>query len=245
MEWAKAKNILIILLLTLNVLLGSVSLARYFENQGVSDVYQGVMSILGTRDITISCEIPDNQIESAYIIYESNRTQTLESNKPEHHDSLDMNTAEQIDTDIKKIMDANGIDLSAYILDNLTTDDVTGTTTAQYLLSYQGELVFDSWVHVKISSDGAVQDIRGTYRTVKGFAENGRKEVLPAYLVLLKNYTDSGTVIQKIDLGFIGREHEASAFKETEEGAVWRVRQEDGTTRFFEALYGDELVEVG
>ena len=242
MEWSKAKNILIVLLLLLNLSLVLAIFARFMDTGGTIEVYRGVMSILDARGITIGCNIPNTRIEKPNLVYENNRM--IDDSIPVLQAQVSTETTEQMDADIRRIMADGGVDLSSYVLDGVMPGVVPGDNNVNYLLSYEGELVFDSWVNLLVDESGAIRTVRGNYRTVKGFSDKEQTAVLPVYLVLLKQYMTPGPAISEIHLGFMSQSGSGEdAFKESEEGAVWRIRQEDGTTRFFEALYGDEIVE--
>jgi hypothetical protein len=112
----------------------------------------------------------------------------------------------------------------------------------QYILNYQGKLVFDSVFLVRVSPSGGISEITANCRGIRGVSEDKSMPVIPAYQVILKNYPGPDQTIRAVEIGFMGQNSgQESAFIESEEGAVWRVRLDDGSARFFEAAYGDEI----
>ena len=261
MEWGKAKSTLIILLALLNAVLLTANLGRVLDKRSVTEVYQGTMEILESRGIVVECEMPKERDKSAHLIYELNNSYRMSDPLPGErsnvgHAAVALPDAKRWDAEIRRMTAGSNIDLSTFVLDRIelsnggavsgssgAAGDDGGDVVVRYLLSYQGELIFDSGIDFIVAPDGSIAQVVGNYRSVKGFSDNKPTEVLPAHLVLLKNYPDAGSVIARIDLGFMSQSaSDDSVYRESEEGAVWRIRQADGTTRFFEALYGDEIV---
>jgi hypothetical protein len=147
----------------------------------------------------------------------------------------------RMDEAVRRALAQKGMDLSAFVTDAIVSE-ADGGVTAQYILAYQDQLVFDSGFEVRVAPSGGIAEITANCRGIRGVSDNKSMRVIPAYQVILKNYRGPDQVIRAIEIGFMGQNSDQeNLFIESEEGAVWRVRLEDGTTRFFEAAYGDEI----
>ena len=264
MDWAKAKNILILLLLALNTLLAALLIIRY---TGGTDgkLYANVANILLERGITLKCEFPKKITDSGLLKYgdgaryvencakilfnnggEAARIEMLgrESVRYENAgpgENLNTTTSQTLDSDIRRTFTEWGIDLSGFITD-YTAETGGGGHYFNYIYVYGGKPVFDNNISVAVNKDGGITEATVSYREIKSASGDSLMKVVPAYQVILKNYYESGDVIASIDIGFMGQNTARdNPFVESEEGAVWRVKLEDGSERFFEATYGDEI----
>jgi hypothetical protein len=263
MDWARAKNILIVLLIVLNLALTGTIVSRAIGSGADRELYTSVIQILNNRGITILCDFP-KQVTSSEVLYygyganyvkscedalyggeftvfqrfgdESFRYTNL---KPK--ENLNTTSMSVLDTAIRGALAAKGIDLSGYTTDySIKSGD--GSYIYQYIREYKGKLIFDSYFIVTVNREGGIAEITISYREINTASLDKLMKVMPAYQVILKNFNESGDVIVSINIGFLGQNMDPiNKYKESKEGAVWRVRLEGGAERFFDAAYGEEI----
>jgi hypothetical protein len=264
MDWAKAKNILILMLLALNLLLAAILINRM---AGGADraLYTSVTNIMCDRGVSVDCEFPKKITDSSLLIYgdgaryvencakilvinggsaariEMLGRESLKYFNPDPYEALSVVSATALDTALRKMFTEWGISLTGFITDfSAKTED--GGYYFKYIFAYAGNLVFDNNIDVTVNKDGGISGVTINYREIKSASNDNLMKVIPAYQVILKNYYVSGDVITSINIGFMGQNTARdNPFVESEEGAVWRVKLDDGSERFFEATYGDEI----
>ena len=265
MDWARAKNILIILLFVLNLTLTATIVSSAIGGSADMELYTSVTHILNDRGIIMLCEYPKQITSSELLIYgdgarfvehcakalssrgiisarvEMLGRESLRYTNAHPDEDLDTDSISVLDTAIRALLEEWGVDLAGFATDYATRGG-DGSFNYQYILDYKGKLVFDSNVNVTVDEDGGITEITLSYREIKAASLDKLMKVMPAYQVLLKNYYESGDVIISINIGFMGQNTARdNPYKESDEGAVWRVRLDDGSERFFEAAYGDEI----
>ena len=265
MDWARAKNILIILLFALNLTLTTAIINRAIGGGADRELYASVTRILTDRGIVMKCEYPKQITSSELLIYgdgarfvencarafnrhirdagwvEMIGRESLRYTNSRPDENLNTSSITALDDSIRQTLGEWGVDISSFTTDYATISS-DGSFYFQYILDYKGKLVFDSNVNVTVNTDGGIVEISLSYREIKSASIDKLMKVIPAYQVLLKNLYESGSVIDSINIGFMGQNTARdNPFIESEEGAVWRVRLEDGSERFFEAAYGDEI----
>ena len=265
MDWARAKNILIILLFALNLTLTATIVSGAIGGNADRELYNSVTHILNDRGIIMQCDYPKQITSSELLIYGdgarfvehcakafNNRAisaarvemlgrESLRFTNARPDENLDTGSITALDTAIRGAFEEWGVDISGFTTDYATRGG-DGSFFYQYILDYKGKLVFDSNVNVTVNEDGGISEITLSYREIKSASLDKLMKVMPAYQVLLKNYHESGDIIVSINIGFMGQNTARdNPYKESDEGAVWRVRLEDGSERFFEAAYGDEI----
>jgi len=269
MDWARAKNILIALLAALNLILAAAIATRSAGDGIDGSFYVSVERILSDRGVRVLCAFPKQDMDSVLLVYGdgarfvgncanalSGGANTLagdgarvemsgreglvyENAAPEER--LNTSSIAELDADIRQALKDRGVDIARFTTD-YAEETGDGGFALRYILDFRGNMVFDSRVDVTVNGEGGITRIAINYREIKAVSQDRRSEVIPAYQVLLKNYYGEGPAISSIDIGFKGRDRARdNPFAESEEGAVWRVRQEDGTERFFESAYGDEI----
>ena len=265
MDWARAKNILIILLFALNLTLATAIVGRTIGGGADRELYGSVTKILSDRGVIVQCDYPKQISSSELLIYgdgaryvetcaralnrrirdagwvEMLGRESLRYTNSRPDEGLNTASISALDTAIRNILGEWGIDLAGFTTDYATVGG-DGSFFFQYILDYKGKLVFDSNINVTVNGDGGIMEITLGYREIKSASVDRLMKVIPAYQVLLKNFNESGSVIVSINIGFMSQNTvRDNPFVESEEGAVWRVRMDDGSERFFEATYGDEL----
>ena len=268
MDWARAKNILIVLLLVLNATLTAVIVDRMTGGDADRAFYASVTRILDDRGVAMHCDFPRQVTDSGLLMYgdgakfvencaralsnNGNNTARIEMAGRESlrytnelaDENLSTASISALDTAIRRKFAEWNIDMSVFITD-ATIIDAGGNYYYHYILDYQGNPVFDSNISVAVDKEGSVREISINYREIKSASAEKLMKVIPAYQVVLKNFYDAGAAITSINIGFMGQNTARdNPFIESEEGAVWRVKLDDGTERFFEATYGDEIIKT-
>jgi len=263
MDWARAKNIMIILLFALNLMLTGTIVSRAFGGGADRELYASVTRILNERGVTMMCGFPKKVTSSDLLIYSDGARfvelcakalsggyasrverlgrESLRYTNPRPEENLNMSSMSALDNAIHQNLENRGVSLSGFTTD-YSTKSSDGNYFFQYILDYKGKLVFDSNISVTVNREGGITEITISYRDIKDVSLDKIMKVIPAYQVILKNYYENGSTIISINIGFMGQNMARdNPFVESEEGAVWRVRLDDGTERFFEATYGDEI----
>ncbi|MDR1439565.1 MAG: two-component system regulatory protein YycI [Clostridiales bacterium] len=321
MDWSKAKNILITLLLALNATLLATVVGRAVDTGASRRIYGDVAQILEKRGVRMLCEFPKDVRDSELLIYEDSAgymaalagrlaggagtagagagsagagadsagsgaagagaadsgadgtgaggsgaagaaagglqgaaevrllgRAALAYRNPSPAEALAVADDAALDSGARAALEAKGIDLSQFGLDSLARGDSDGDGIDDggarlfYVQRHGGKPVFDSTVAVSVSASGGISAIEVRHRAIKDVSQDRQMSVVPAYQVVLKHYAGGGQAIRSIDIGFMGQDEPSeSPLVESEEGAVWRVRTDDGGERFFEAAYGDEI----
>ena len=268
MDWAKSKTIMIVMLLALNLFMAGFLINRELGDSADNAFYANVTDILNGRGVTLNCKFPKKINDSGLLIYgdgarfaancakaldgrgdaevEMTGRESLRYHNPNPDENLNVSSIPALDAAVRKLMRETGIDLANFKLDYSSENSreyaVGDGYFLQYVLEYDGNLVFDSNVNVTVTRGGGISSIHINYREIKSALGEKHMKVVPAYQVILKNYHNGGDVIASINLGFMGQNTARdNPYVESEEGAVWRVRLIDGSERFFEATYGDEI----
>jgi hypothetical protein len=244
------------------VLAGTI-LNRSFGGGVDRALYDTIMRILDDRGVTVLCDLPGNVNSSEILIYgdgarfvegcartldvsasarvEMLSRESLRYTNLRPEEALATTSVGALDTAVRRELATKGIDLSDFATDYATKGG-DGNFFFQYVLDYKGKLVFDSSVSVMVNQSGGITELTINYREIKAAARDKLMKVMPVYQVILKNYYESGDAISQVNIGFMGQNtSRENPFIESEEGAVWRMRLDDGTERFFEAAYGDEI----
>jgi len=265
MDWARAKKILIVLLVMLNLTLTAAIISRAIGGGADRAFYSNVTRVLGDRGVTMRCDFPKQITSSEQLVYgdgarfvescakalisvdrraawvEMPGRESLRYINLRPDENLNTASVSALDADIRRVLGEWGVDMAGFTTD-YTAKTANGEHYYQFILDYKGKLVFDSNINVYVNGDGGIAEIAISYREIKGVTIDKLMSVIPAYQVLLKNYYEEGAVVESISIGFMGQNMaRENPFKESEECAVWRVRLEDGSERFFEAAYGDEI----
>jgi regulatory protein YycI of two-component signal transduction system YycFG len=260
LDWARAKNILIILLFVLNMLLTGTIVSRAIGGGADRELYASVMRVLEERNIEIKCSFPKQITSSALLVYgdgtrfveacaaalssygmvEMLGKESLRYTNFQPAEALNTSSEAALDAAIRRVLGEKGVNLSSFTMD-YTTKSGNGDYFYQYILEYKGKLVFDSNINVSVTPEGGIEEITINYREITNATKDKLMKVMPAYQVILKNFNESGDVIKSINIGFMGQNTRENFFRESDEGAVWRLRLEDGSERFFEAVYGEEI----
>lgn len=101
--------------------------------------------------------------------------------------------------------------------------------------------LYSNYVEVTVSKNGITYL---KYNNRKAKEITGSQKIMPAYQILIKNLTeDSGTIINKIDLGF-GEQFVGNDTKVLDDIPVWRITAEKSkkiTERYFKVYNGEEV----
>jgi len=270
MDWGRAKSILIIMLLALNIFLLAniflISAGDAFRGQDVS----AASRILEKRGVGLKCRIPAsaNSVGKLFFketavnrpavfkrlfgsaqnppsftspgakIADGSKTLNFEGDNSftfeDKHPSVDINLAGPGGNgeNIKKLLAEMRLPVSSFYLDG-TTNNPDGTVTCVLYEKYGGYAVFDNYA-VVTALDGRLASLKWHYKKPENIVPGARK-IISASQILLKNYiAGDKAVITSIDLGFMEYKLERDT-KELYGLPVWRIRTEDGKTRYFKA----------
>jgi len=263
MDWARAKNILIFMLIALNLVLAATIVTRAVGGAADRDFYESVTDILKSRGVDMRCDFPNHVTNSGLLVYgdgarsvdncartllaSTEGAEIIMSGRESFHytntnpeENLNTVSATALDTSIRRTLAERGIDLSGFVTD-YTVKTQGGDYFFQYIFNYQNNLVFDSKIGVTVDDTGGITNISLNYREIKAASPEKIMDIIPAYQILLMSFYEEAVIIS-IDIGFMGQNTaRENPFMESEEGAVWRIRLNDGSERFFEATYGNEI----
>lgn len=266
MDWSKAKNILILIFIVLNVFL-LVYLGVYTKSSNVSkEAVISTLNVLKKNGIVIApmCEIPKYNKKTPMLMLEgensfvfsndssldSNNSNTNDSNTNKNIDiNKNMDFQKNIDIDNIKnaekysraYLETQDIKISNFILDKYfkNSDKIV---TLVFIEKYKGFLIFDNKISVSISENG-IKNIASNIKKIKGFTKTP-SVIMPAHQVLLKNfYNKKDITIKSIDIGFKGFNSEdyGQESKETYQGPAWRITTDEGMEIFLKAYDGEEI----
>jgi hypothetical protein len=247
-------------------MLTAVIVNRAIGGGADKDFYSSVTRILYERGVEMKCEYPKQITNSELLIYgdgirfvencaksivnsdrgaawwfEKRGRESFIYKNLRPDENLDTASIEALDADLRRVLGIWGIDLSDFTTD-YAIENSDGTFFIQFIFDYKGKLIFDNKIDILVNEDGGISELFISYREIKGASIDKLMKVIPVYRVLLKNFYEEGLVISSINIGFMGQNTEReNPFKESDEGAVWRIRLDDGTERFFEVTYGDEI----
>lgn len=277
MDLSKAKNILIVVFLSLNIFL-LIYISAYRMGQDVSrETISNTRRILDSRGVVLECEIPLRTGSMPRLMYGGGNFDRLRIAEKllgsAEASQGDISSGKEFVKDGRKLVFQNdhcfvfkdeapsggitasdkdgtekrlreflldlGIPVSTFKLDHYARSDDESVT---YILtdSYRNMLVFDNRVRVNITKNG-ISYMECSYREVKGFSQDRIKNIMPAYQVLLKNFSHGENIaITGIAVGFKGYEQQ-QGMVEYSEGPAWRISVKDGEPRYFKASDGEEI----
>lgn len=115
-----------------------------------------------------------------------------------------------------------------------------GTVTIAFKEKHKKYIVFNNDITITINKNGITQ-LKCSLIKIIGFDDTKIKKIVPAYQILLRNYIQHSrtTTITDIDIGF-----NFTGFTKGKRGTstsiipIWRVREQNGTDKFFSAIDG-------
>lgn len=264
MDWAKAKNLLIFLFLTLNIFL-AVYLFMSFHNDSSKKNILNTEKILMDRGYGLNAKIP-NISEASVLLYdkgELDKTFTASKllNKPllsnKDTDSspilnngnktitftskssftfkdetptkaIDISSKDKVEKYTRQLLRELKLPISNLYVDSYKINP-DKSISITFIEQYKKVFIFNNSFHFNISQKGLTL-LECNLVKVKGFVNNSKTSIVPAYQILLKYYVDGkNRIIENIDLGY--RIKVGGNGSKTPE---WRVKMEDGTTEFFD-----------
>ena len=215
MNWFRAKNIILLLMIALNIFLLTYIIA-YANSWGVSnETIQTAEKILSGRGINLECEIPT---------YCSD-TQRLKYGKSENKKSFTYDVhIDAKEKAIRKFLNSKGIVNSSYILDG-TSNNQNGSIVFNFIQKYKGFPVFDSYIKVTLTNKDQVF-LELSRKQIKGFSVDKTGDIAAAYQILLGNFDGSRQVtIADIDIGYKDTDiQERDNIEYMEQPPVWRIK---------------------
>ncbi|RIX52018.1 hypothetical protein D3P08_13635 [Paenibacillus nanensis] len=241
MDWSRAKSVLIISFLMLNVLLGYQLWLDIREqlnvNMNTDELPQDKVQLMGQKRITLSANLPAGTpklSDLTYLLISDSRKLTQPVPLKEPIDSaLNFNKAE-----LAKALDGQIPDIESYAYDLHNSRD--GVFVWYRIVD--GRPMFNVKLELYTSNlkiTGFKQDL------VADIIEGEEKQVIPAAKVvasLIETYLEEGSDITDIELGYHGQifdsEKQVSA-------PSWRVILEDGEIFYVHAISGEVATEGG
>lgn len=281
MDWSKAKTILIILFLLMNIFLG----VNVF-NQKIAPVYfskeeETAREILLKRGVILESDIPKQIMNSRKLTMEAKADFDLEkitlnllglkdvgnlasskgfiengNNSIKVENSFTFTYTDKSPSNYVNLKDAK--DVEKFALEfikkagitpkGLILDDVEDTNSNSNSNSYGNSKrlvfireksnikLFDSMINILISDKGVHEMTCSLPRP--SYDKKDADRIMPAYKVLLQNFTkDSNVIILSVDLGYTMNEEDGD-MKNFYERLTWRIKQKDGTVKYFDAVSG-------
>ncbi|WP_128895575.1 two-component system regulatory protein YycI [Longirhabdus pacifica] len=227
MEWGRAKTILIIAFLVLNVMLSYqlwTDNNLFWQSNVETEFKESVMQSLKENNITLSQEIPTHTPEVGEITIQTpiEEVGTFDFSPPD--------TVEQLEVQWKQVL-AFG---DQYEWDDFNSADGVYVYNQQY----NGFSMFEMNVVVDTQQSQAIT-YRQIYAAVNSNDNDNRQEVLSAFQalkLLIDNYLQIGANITSVELGYHGKIFDL----ETQVLAPkWRFTLADGTTYYVHAINGE------
>lgn len=239
MDWSKAKNVLIIIFIALNIFL-LANIVFYNLGQGISEeTILNTERILRNGGIVVQCDIPTYNSPTSSIDYESYKFDKQQIKDKLFGEGVDNSDKKQVEKYVRKVVKDIGINLDSYILDQFTMD-INGMVHLVFIEQFDGLLVFDNYVKIILSESG-ITYFECSFKKVRGLV-NEKQDIIPAHQILLKNYSGGGSVvITGIDMGFKGYSSDSNT-KKSSQSPVWRITEQGGVFRFFSAIDGTEIL---
>ncbi len=266
MDWARAKNVILLLLVVFNLFLGSRMISYIMERNIPAETIKNTVTILESRGVMLKCEIPRYNKDTAKLKYgsfiydkEQISKKLLGEGSESDREILFSSDSSFIMTDgspVDTIKDFNAKTAEAWIRSKYTekgligpeyileekTVNSDGTISLVFNQKYKGMMVFGNYVEAIVSKNGITR-LEAGYREILEFTETS--ELVSAYQVLLKNFDGTGNpVISSIDFGYKDIfEQGVTGLQTTEQPPVWRVKLEgEDDPRYFDATTGTEIM---
>jgi regulatory protein YycI of two-component signal transduction system YycFG len=269
MDWSRAKNIFIIIFLAVNLFL-LANIFSFKMGEGISrETISDAVQILEARGVVLECKIPDRTVKTASLQFSStpldkaiisgilmgkpstesmsvsgskklnfdpaNYSFTYTDNDPQGKVSpLNANEAEKY---IKKVIKDTGMPAAAFTADAFSTNN-DGSVSLRLVQKFNGILIINNTMEATLTENG-ITALKCRYRRVGEGKDT--KNVLPAYLVLLRSFEENNkSTITAMELGF--GEYQDRDTKEPYNGYIWRVKiKEAPKPRIFRAIDGREI----
>jgi len=254
-DWSKAKNILILIFIVLNVFLLAY-LGVYTKSSNISkEAVTSTLNVLKKNGIVIDpmCVMPKYNKKTPMLVLESennlvfsedsstdfgnlNQNKNIDADK-----NIDLNSIKNIEKYSRDYLATLGIKISNFILDEYAKNS-NETVTLVFIEKYKGFFVYDNKISVNISENG-IKNITLNIKKIKGFTKTPSVN-MPAHQVLLKYfYSKKDITIKSIDIGFKGFDggDDEQESKETFQGPAWRITTDDGRKIFLKAYNGEEI----
>ncbi len=234
MEWGKAKTILIIAFIVLNITL-YVQLRTHNEqlsirNVTMSEFSEDVKTLMKSRNIQLKANMPivTDQMKQLTVTYLQNGEQKLaKAMKPPISLQSGLNSQKFKQELERKI---TGLKMSDYQYDQ----QLSSTNELVYHQLYEGVPMFEVNMRIETNNNRAVT-IRRDIVTIEA---GEQQDIISSYTAvsnLIENYLIDGAVIESVQLGFHGQRFESSKQFLT---PFWRVILADGQSYYVHALNG-------
>ncbi len=238
MEWGRAKTILIVSFLVLNLVLAYqlwINNAQMDLEQGTAEMEEEVLALLELHHIQLKTKIPEDTPRLKEItvkfVKQMQPEEQIELKQPVT-DNVILNKADLKDVLVTQIYRAND-----YQLDKLLSQSDFYTMNQLY----EGLPMFEVNLHL-FYEHNKIKAYSQSYVEVEASEQSQEQRVLSAYMAmgsLAENYMSEGSTIEEIRLGYHGQIYNS----ETQVLApFWRVALGNGDIYYVHAITG--AVEV-
>ncbi|WP_027094440.1 two-component system regulatory protein YycI [Cohnella thermotolerans] len=245
MDWGRAKNVLILAFLLLNIVLGYQLWLEWQERIDSSVDWTSLppetRQIMTNKGIRVDAEIPTETPEMREITYRLLENPDGGSGSPIPLESQPNTRVVFAPEELQQALGGAIPELSEYRFDNL------GSNEKMFVLNrmVDGWPIFD----VKIELFYKDQKITAYHQDrieILPYGEAKLQKVLPATKAVAnlidRNYLPAGSVIKEIQLGYHGQIFDS----ETQVSAPsWRVLLEDGEVFYVHAISGEAVTDQG
>jgi len=257
MDWSKAKSVLILVFIILNIFL-AYNIMLLYNDEGISaHIIENVENILMDNGVELKCQIPVNVDGSVYGIDETYKgvvvladeliidgiiprieykgqkeeVEIIYEKLPEDLVGENIDYAKEVRRILKKIK----LPMDELFLDRQLIPERKGRIELKYVEKKDNMLFFDNVLNIIIENGKMYMKI--TYKKYKHLS-NSNSNVVPAYQILLRNFhKDKKVFIESIDIGVkfcdVDRNY-------TGPFTVWRIKMDDGD-KFFIVSTGDNV----
>jgi len=246
MEWPRAKNILIVLFLSLNILL---AYNIFINNYRYEVSRQTKLDAIAGRGITLACKLPDNFKKAPKLEFEGNdnydelnkkhpgifkETPTgilfykaigQSNERPEGFPNI-----RDVSAYAEKYLIDFGFPFEDYYLESYSSDG-NNSINLRFIEKYRGYLIFDNYIEVKVDRAG-VTYIEARYNLVKGLSESSHDIIQPLDAILSGLSIIGNVKVESVALGYRSISDEGKMEK-GDRRPVWGIKTSQSSERSF------------
>jgi hypothetical protein len=261
MDLKRVKVVLIVLFAALNIFLFILIFNSTAAGTVDRQVLKNARAALVSNGVDLRCAIPsynadtgipeyadtlydDNAIsllirqsaENGFITFNSDNSVVLYNMHDEKISKI--TDQKELDQYIRNLLARFKLNMTGFVLDSSATYE-NGKRNLTYILKLSENLyAYDCTAEIVISDTG-IEYLKMKHRELVGTFD--ASPIIPAYQILMMNYNIRGTVINRIDFGFMAYRLVGEALNPSYTPA-WRIISADGAdVRYYKAYTGDEI----
>ncbi|MCX7922114.1 MAG: two-component system regulatory protein YycI [Clostridia bacterium] len=270
MDWVKAKNVLIVVFVVLNIFL-TVNLVLFYRADSAHGKNTiNAVKILEDRGVGLKCKVPD--ISTSYrinyenaaldmraiaslllgssgipseklkygkeltfgvksIVFNDSSSFTFTDGSP--GDKVEINDKDKTIKYCIKFLNSLKLPVTEYCEDRYIKQP-DGSVKIAFKEIYKDYIIFSNEFEIEISDRG-IRKLKGRLIKVNGEQSKGNN-IVPAYQILLRYYTERKSTIVGIDIGFNCEFRPEGISSST--SPVWRIRTGEGSEQYFSTVDG-------